>query len=105
MEKFFIHDERLGIPIPCIEESWDQFDQETQHKILFHWEMIRGQIPDRIVELEKKINELQIKLDNEADFDVCCKLNEDIAELASIINDLWIWYRLEGEISRFHLFH
>lgn len=105
MERYFVHDERLGIRVPCLNECFENYDLETQQEILYHWETIRGQIPDRIIELEEEINKLQMQLDEEPDFEVCCKLNKDIAELASIINDLWLWYRTDGEVSRTHLFH
>ncbi len=51
-------------------------------------------IPDRIKELEHYINAKQHHLNNEEDFEISCKLNSEIADLASIINDLWLWYRL-----------
>ncbi len=72
---------------------------ETQHDILFQWEQVRGAIPDRIFELEDKINQKQAQLSNESDFPRSCELNSEIAELASIINDLWIWYRTNQSVS------
>ena len=70
-----------------------------QHAILLKWEQIRGKIPDRIKELEHYINTKQHHLNNEEDFEVSCKLNSEIADLASIINDLWLWYRLTQNVS------
>ncbi|RDU36203.1 hypothetical protein DRW41_14330 [Neobacillus piezotolerans] len=93
MEQFFSYDSRLGIPIPDMEKSLDKYSPEIQEKILFSWEQIRGSIPDRIKELEHSINEKQAALSNESNFEKSCELNTEIAGLASIINDLWLWYR------------
>lgn len=93
MEEFFYFDKRLGIHVPDLNFDWNLFQLDTQHSILFQWEQIRGSIPDRIADLEKTINLKQVQLQEETDFLSSCKLNKEIAELASIINDLWIWYR------------
>ncbi|MEH7425154.1 hypothetical protein V7151_00795, partial [Priestia megaterium] len=68
--------------------------------ILLTWESIRGQIPDKIQSLEKSINQKQTALEDETNFIRSCELNSEIGELASIINDLWIWYRTNEEISK-----
>jgi hypothetical protein len=96
---FFRFNTRLGIHIPHLINEWDNYNQETREKLLFQWEKIRGSIPDRIVDLEKEINEKQSKLSNESDFIKSCHLNSEIAELASIINDLWLWYRTNQDIT------
>ncbi|MGM7702325.1 hypothetical protein ACSVDE_11420 [Pseudalkalibacillus sp. Hm43] len=95
----FQMDERLGIRLPVLNESWNQYTVQTQESILSEWETIRGKIPDRIKELEHHINEKQEQLNIEEDFERSCQLNSDIAELASIINDLWIWYRLNNQVT------
>lgn len=56
-------------------------------------------IPDRISELETQINRRQDQLADEENFELSCKLNSEIADLASIINDLWLWYRANQEIG------
>jgi hypothetical protein len=99
MEHLFIYDERLGIPLPKLEKEWEEYSESEQHVILLHWEKIRGRIPDRIVELERIINQKQEELGEENDFRRSCALNSEIAELASIINDLWIWYRMNQTVS------
>ena len=99
MKEHFSFDQRLGIHLPEITMEWEQYTKETQHEILFYWEQVRGSIPDRIAELEKIINQKQAQLSNEIDFPLSCMLNSEIAELASIINDLWIWYRANQTIS------
>jgi hypothetical protein len=93
MKEHFTFDQRLGISIPNLNMEWAQYSEETQQDILFHWEQIRGSIPDRIAELENMINQKQAQLSEESNFKTSCKLNSEIAELASIINDLWLWYR------------
>jgi hypothetical protein len=99
MEQYFIYDERLGIPLPKLEKEWEDYNEAEQHAILLQWENIRGKIPDRIVELERIINQKQAELGEENDFVRSCLLNSEIAELASIINDLWIWYRMNQTVS------
>jgi hypothetical protein len=93
MKEHFSLDQRLGISIPNFETEWAEYSEETQQAILFHWEQIRGSIPDRIAELENSINQKQAQLSDESNFKTSCVLNSEIAELASIINDLWLWYR------------
>ncbi|MED3561828.1 hypothetical protein [Bacillus xiapuensis] len=99
MENHFSFDQRLGIQLPDIQLDWEQFSLETQAAILFYWEQIRGTIPDRIADLENTINRKQAELSDESDFPRSCELNREIAELASIINDLWIWYRTNQDVS------
>jgi hypothetical protein len=98
MEQFFSYDSRLGIPLPSLAKGIDEYSRETQEKVLFTWEQIRGAIPDRIKELEHLINEKQVALSNENNFIRSCELNSEIADLASIINDLWLWYRASDAI-------
>lgn len=99
MNEYFSQNERLGIQTPSFHLDWDEYDEKTQQSILFYWEKIRGSIPDRIAELEQTINAKQAELSDEGDFQRSCKLNSEIAELASIINDLWLWYRTHQDIT------
>ncbi|ABO68028.1 MULTISPECIES: hypothetical protein [Geobacillus] len=99
MNRQFIDDKRLGIRVPQLDKRWEDYSAEEQEAILLEWEAIRGSIPDRIATLERQINEKQDALSHEADFARSCQLNADIAELASIINDLWIWYRTVPSVS------
>jgi hypothetical protein len=99
MKGCFIYDDRLGIRLPKLEKEWEDYSKKEQEQILLEWETIRGKIPDRIVELEKLINKKQAQLGEENDFARSCALNSEIAELASIINDLWIWYRMNQTVS------
>jgi len=99
MEEFFSYNERLGIKLPSIDVEWDHLSDEMQESILLYWENIRGAIPDQIIHLEKLINKKQAQLNDEGDFQLSCQLNSEIAELASVINDLWLWFRLNQNIS------
>lgn len=100
MEHFFMLDKRLGISIPRFDEDFNRYPVTTQQQILLQWEKIRGSIPDQIAKLERQINDKQALLSDESDFQRSCQLNTEIAELASIINDLWLWYRTNQEIDR-----
>ena len=95
----FLFDQRLGIPVPNLQKDWDLYSAEQQQQILFEWEQIRGNIPDRIKQLEKLINESQEELNQEENFERSCLLNNNIAELASVINDLWLYYRTQQDVS------
>ncbi|MDQ0161066.1 hypothetical protein J2S06_000136 [Bacillus alveayuensis] len=92
--QFFQYNERLGIMLPHLEKRLEEYEETIQEEILLKWEQIRGKIPDRIKSLEQWINQKQTQLEEEEDFETSCLLNSQIAELASIINDLWIWYRI-----------
>ncbi|MDQ0340349.1 hypothetical protein J2S00_003158 [Caldalkalibacillus uzonensis] len=89
--------ERLGIHIPILERDWDDYSLAEQAQILKQWEHYRSDIPGRIKELERLIERKQEALNEEADFECSCRLNDEIAELASIINDLNIWFRIQEE--------
>ena len=97
--QFFIKDHKLGILVPHLALEWEQYTYNEQQKIICEWENIRGNIPDRIRELEQQINKKQERLDIEDDFDISCRLNSEIAELASKINDLWLLYRTNQDLS------
>ncbi len=100
----FIYDDRLGIHIPELDVEWHQYSEEEQAAILLKWEMIRGSIPDRVKYFERRIQVKQEQLNREEDFEESCRLNSAIAELASCINDLNLWYRVNQgvESSRVH---
>lgn len=93
MAPFFRYDERLGIPVPKPEKEWEAYTAQEQHDILRVWEEIRGRIPDRIIAFEKIVSEKQDRMSVEESFEECCRLNAEISELASRINDLNIWFR------------
>ncbi|MFZ3590686.1 hypothetical protein ACOI1C_15895 [Bacillus sp. DJP31] len=99
MNTQFIVDERLRIPLPNLTMPWDDYTEEIQQEILVQWETIRGRIPDRIAELEAEINSKLHDLGEENNFPRSCELNSDISELASIINDLWLYYRMNQNVS------
>lgn len=95
----FVLDERLGIPLPVLTHDWEEYSREEQAQMLMIWETIRARIPDRIIALEKEINEKQAQLFQEEDFEISCRLNHEIAELASVINDLNIWFRVQQDVD------
>ena len=104
MKDIFIYDERLGIAIPHLEQDFSTYPSSEQNAILMRWEEIRGIIPERIKEIEGMIEQTLMQLDQEDNFEVSCALNNEMAEYASIINDLWIWYRVDqGIVSKNHL--
>lgn len=99
----FVYNERLGIPIPDLLEDWDSYPLSMREMMLLEWEQIRGRIPERVFELEKIINYKQGLLNYEENFPLACQLNSEIAECASTINDLHLWYRANQDLhSRVH---
>ncbi|MEW9698499.1 hypothetical protein [Paenibacillus sp. SI8] len=99
MSTYFQYDQRLGIDIPKLESEWESYSSEVRADILFRWEQIRGAIPDRIIKLEGAIIVKQNQLDHEDDFPTSCRLNSEIADLASTINDLHLWFRINQDLE------
>lgn len=99
MGQRFVFDERLGISLPNLTLDWEDYSVSEREDIVTRWEIIRGAIPDRVFQFEREINKKQAELFEEDNFQLSCMLNSDIAELASRINDLHIWYRMNQEIE------
>ncbi|CAM4237119.1 hypothetical protein FHS16_001250 [Paenibacillus endophyticus] len=99
----FEWNERLRIRLPVLEMEWEQYEVSEQRVIISQWELIRGTIPDRVMEFEHHINRKQLELFDEESFERSCILNYEIADYASRINDLHIWYRIDQQLeSRRH---
>lgn len=99
LERQFAWNERLGISVPALGQDWETMTPRQQMIVLERWELVRGRIPDRIMRLEEKIRIRQDALSLEEDFASSCRLNGDIAELASRINDLHIWFRTQQDLE------
>ncbi len=95
----FVNDQRLGITIPTFDVKWDDLSRADQESIIIKWEIYREAIPDRIKELEGLIQQKYSQLNKENDFLKSCRLNTEISDMASIINDLHIWYRIDQHLS------
>ena len=95
----FRYDDRLGIRLPELDLDWEMYTETERAEILLEWEMIRGTIPDRVKGFEELIKEKQEQLSSEENFVESCRLNAAIAELASRINDLHLWYRVNQEMG------
>lgn len=99
----FVWNCRLGIRLPRLRLEWAAYTKHERECILVQWEEIRGTIPQRIYELECRIRTEQERLYEEEDFEASCTINSRIAEFASRINDLHIWFRMNQELdSRRH---
>lgn len=100
MEKYtFEYNERLGIDIPIFYTKWEHFSQDEQYQIIYRWETVRAQIPDRIKELEKMIHKRELQLQIEDDFSSFCQLSREISDLASRVIDLNLWFRTQEEAT------
>jgi len=99
LDRQFSYSERLEIELPSVEDEWEELAAELRSAVLARWETARGRIPDRILSLEAKIRTKQQQLFEEEDFARSCLINGDIADLASRINDLNIWFRASQELD------
>ncbi|MDI4644916.1 hypothetical protein [Cohnella hashimotonis] len=99
MEAQFALDGRLGIPLPRFDMPWEEMNVLERAGIVERWELIRGRIPDTIMAREAQIRCLLAELFEEEDFVRCCSLNAEIAEAASVIHDLQIWYRTQQDLE------
>lgn len=99
MTEVFVWDERLGIPLPQLDKDFEDYSAQEQAELLLRWEEIRGTIPDRVKEIELVIILKQNQLNVEDDFVTSCRLNSEIAELASTINELHLWFRVHQDMD------
>jgi hypothetical protein len=97
LRNHFIRDERLGIRLPALDREWEEFSPDERNDILLEWETIRATIPDRIIRIESVIIEKTKQMSEEESFVRSCELNSEIHELASVINDLNIWFRVQQD--------
>ncbi|QRG69717.1 hypothetical protein JNE38_11685 [Brevibacillus choshinensis] len=97
MRNHFILDERLGIRLPALDMEWESYSKEERADILLEWEEIRATIPDQIIRIETVIIEKTKQMSEEENFIRSCELNSEIHELASVINDLNIWFRVQQD--------
>lgn len=89
----FVYDERLDIHVPLLERPFEEYALEERLSMIEVWEDIRGRIPSKVMVLERAIERMLREMSEESDFERSCRINGEIAELASRINDLHIWYR------------
>lgn len=102
MKELFIYDERLGISIPDLNLEWDEYTKGEQQQILVNWENIREASRTASRNWNPPLTESSFGSPT-SDFAKSCQLNSEIAELASIINDLWLWYRAnQGVTEKMH---
>lgn len=94
----FKFNERMGIQIPLVYVDWEELPLSDREDIITRWESIRGQIPDRILELDRLVEALQLKVNQEENWEEVCKLFHQISTIASTINELNIWYRKQQEV-------
>lgn len=97
MRNHFVLDERLGIRLPALDMEWESYSDEERADILLEWEEIRATIPDQIIRIEAVIIEKTKQMSEEENFLRSCELNSEIHELASVINDLNIWFRVQQD--------
>ena len=95
----FVFDERLGIRLPETDRDWWLYSLDEQAEMIEEWERIKSRIPDRIKELEDDINAKHLEISEEDDWDRVCELYEQYFAIASVINDLNIWAKIEPGLT------
>lgn len=95
----FHYDRRLDLLLPDLPKPWHEYTERERADILVRWETIRGTIPERIRQLEGQIATKLAALNEETDFAACCRLNDEMADLASRINELNIWFRTDQDAA------
>ncbi|MFD3258023.1 hypothetical protein ACE3MQ_05355 [Paenibacillus lentus] len=93
----FVYDERLDIHVPSLDRPFEAYHIEERLAMIESWESIRGRIPTKVMVLERLIERKLSEMGNENDFEKSCQINGEIAELASQIHDLQIWYRISQD--------
>ncbi|WP_410769679.1 hypothetical protein [Fontibacillus sp. BL9] len=94
---YFVYDERLDIHVPHLEQPFEDYHLNERLAMIETWEDTRGRIPTKVKKLEREIERKLQEMHEEDDFEASCDLNGEIAELASRINDLHIWYRISQD--------
>lgn len=93
----FVYDERLDIHVPSLDRPFEAYDIQERLDMIENWESIRGRIPTKVMALERLIERKLSEMGNENNFEKSCQINGEIAELASQIHDLQIWYRISQD--------
>ena len=89
----FTFNERLQLYLPNLQKDYYSLSDLERSNLKAQWEKIRSTIPDKIKQLDKIIVKKQNLLAKEANLEKAHEINEEIAVLASKVNDLWIWFR------------
>ncbi|WP_019638808.1 hypothetical protein [Paenibacillus fonticola] len=93
----FVYDDRLDMHVPALDQPFETYNMNERLAMIEEWENIRGQIPTKVMALERLIERKLLEMGNENDFEKSCRINGEIAELASRIHDLQIWYRVSQD--------
>jgi hypothetical protein len=99
VNNYFHLDTRLGIEVPNSDLPFEALPLSEQEAVLSHWERIRAMIPDRIRELEQVIEDLLAQIQLEEDWDAIVRRFDDISEIASRINELNTWLRVDPSLA------
>lgn len=91
-------DTRLGIELPVFETPFEELPRTEQEAILLRWETIRARIPDQIMRLEHDIEGLLQLVHEEEDWDIIASYFVQISDLASRINELNTWRRVDPSL-------
>jgi hypothetical protein len=101
----FLYNKRLGIELPVFHTPWEDLETEEQQKLLYKWEQVRAQIPDQVKYFEALIKERELKLQIEDDNETFCRLSMEIADYASRVIDLNLWFRTQEEVTSLEKVH
>ncbi|RIV28603.1 hypothetical protein D2Q93_02295 [Alicyclobacillaceae bacterium I2511] len=95
----FRHDQRLGIELPDLTTPYDELSHTQQEELIAYWEGVKAHIPDQIMKFERDIEGLLQVVHHEEDWDIIAAHFADISDLASRINELNMWRRVDPSLT------
>ncbi|WP_067923129.1 hypothetical protein [Alicyclobacillus shizuokensis] len=98
---YFRYDDRLQIELPHFPAPFPSLPPDVQEEVLVTWERIRAHIPERIIELEHRIEQVLEKVHHEEDWDIIAAHFQQISDYASRINELNTWRRVDPSLPAY----
>ncbi len=95
----FRHDPRLGIELPDLTTPYEELSHTQQEELIAYWEGVRAHIPDQIMKFEQDIEDHLQAVHQEEDWDIVAAHFADISDLASRINELNMWRRVDPSLT------
>ncbi|QSO46183.1 hypothetical protein [Alicyclobacillus mengziensis] len=96
---YFRHNDRLCIPLPVFPQPFEEMAPTDQENIIAAWESIRARIPDRILELEQKIQGHLESISQTDDWEQIIASFNQISDIASRIAELNTWQRVDPHVT------
>ncbi|MCL6631017.1 MAG: hypothetical protein K6T63_00155 [Alicyclobacillus herbarius] len=98
---YFRYDDRLQIELPHFPVPFASLPPEVQEEVLVTWEKIRARIPERILDLEQRIEHVLQQVHHEEDWNTIAGYFQQISDYASRITELNTWRRVDPSLSTY----